>query len=163
MCIFKNKWKDFEPTNEYLSVVNELTSITKLHSYLKQFKPKAEKPLKDKWKTPIEFIKDGEGDCEDFSRFAVDVLVRVIKIVKARFIIHSGYDKSRWKTARCHAICVFPYKGKLAVFNFNQLFTGLSSYEDAGKITFPDGLKYQEVRDWQGKILEKKRQWFGTF
>lgn len=161
MCFVRNKWKDFEPTKQYLSVVSGLTSVTKLHNYLKQFKPKAEKGWRDYWKTPIEFIenKDEPNDCEDFARFAVDVLVRIIGIDGARFVIHSGYDKSRWKGVKYHAICIFPYKGKLAVFDFNKLYTGLSSYEGAGHITFPDGLKYQEVRDWQGKILSKKRKW----
>lgn len=165
MCIFSNKWKSFELTTQYLSVVNGLTSVTKLHNYLKQFKPKAEKGLRDYWKTPIEFIenKDEPNDCEDFSRFAIDVLVRIIKILDARFVISSGYDKSRWKGAKCHAICVFPYKGKFAVFDFNSLYTGLSGYEDAARITFPDGLKSLEVRDSQGNILSKKRQWVGTF
>lgn len=31
MCIFFNKWKDFEPTKQYLSIVSVLTSVTKLH------------------------------------------------------------------------------------------------------------------------------------
>ena len=106
-------------------------------------------------------------NCEDFARFAVDVLVRIMGITGARFIAHSGYDKSRWGNKiwniKYHAICVFPYQDKLAVFSNNGLFTGLSSYEGAGHITFPDGLKYQQVRDWQGKVLSKKFKLFGTF
>ena len=165
MCIVTNRWRKFEPTKQYLSIVSRLTSVTKLHNYLKQFEPKAEKGWNDYWKTPIEFIedKDEPNDCEDFSRFTVDILVRIIKILDARFVISSGYDKSRWKGAKCHAICVFPYQGKFAVFDFNSLYTGLSGYEGAARITFPDGLKYQEVRDWQGKILSKRRQLIGTF
>lgn len=166
MCIVINRWRKFEPTKEYLSIVKGLTSVDKLHNYLKQFELKAEKGWNDYWKTPIEFIKnkDEPNDCEDFSIFAVDVLVRIIGIDGARLIIQSGYDKERWgNKCMCHAICVFPYRGKLAVFDFNNLHTGLSSYEDAGRITFKDGLKYQEVRDWKGKILSKKRQWIGIF
>jgi len=165
MCIFFNKWKDFEPTTKYLSIVSGLTTITKLHNYLKQFKWQGEKAWKDYWKTPIEFIenKDNDNDCEDFARFAVDVLVRIMGITRARFIAHSGYDKNRWKGIKHHVICVFPYQDKLAVFSNNGLFTGLSSYEGAGHITFPDGLKYQQVRDWQGKVLSKKFKLFGTF
>ena len=167
MCTLKNKWKDFTPTKQYLSIVSGLTSVTKLHNYLKQFKPKAEKPLLDYWKTPVEFVKDGEGDCEDFARFAIDVLVRIQKINEARFVISSGYDKSRWGNkiwnVKCHAICVFPYKGKMATFDFNKLFIGLSNYEGAGHITFPDGLKFQEIRDWKGKVLKRKFKIFGVF
>lgn len=165
MCIgmFKNKWKSFEPTTEYLLVVSGLNTITRLHNYLKQFKWQGEKG--DHWKTPIEFIenKNKNNDCEDFARFAVDVLVRIIKIDEARFVIHSGYNKSRWKGTRCHAICVFPYQGKFGVFSNNQLYTGLSGYEGAGHITFPDGLRYQEIRDWQGKILSRRFKLFGIF
>jgi len=164
MCIgiFKNKWKSFEPTIEYLSVVNGLNSVTKLHQYSQKFKYIAEK--KDYWKTPVEFYNDGGGDCEDWARWYVDILVRIIKIDGARFVIHSGYDKARWgNKKKCHAICVFPYQGKFGVFSNNQLYIGLSGYEGAGHITFPDGLKYQEIRSWEGKVLEKKYQWFRTF
>ena len=84
-------------------------------------------------------------------------------ITKARFIAHSGYDKNRWKGIKHHVICVFPYQDKLAVFSNNGLFKGIDSYENAGKLTFKDGLKYQQVRDWQGKILSRKFKIFGTF
>jgi len=163
MCIFFNKWKDFEPNEKYLLVVNGLTTITKLHNYSKNnFKYIAEKG--DKWKTPVEFMADGGGDCEDWARWYVDILVRIIEIEKARFIIHSGYDKERWGNKKyCHAICVFPYQGKLALFS-NQVFkTGYEDYIKTGYYTFPDGLKYMEIRDWQGKVLEKKRKWIGVF
>ena len=169
MCIFFNKWKDFEPTAEYLSVVSGLNTITKLHNYLNQFKPEAEKALKDYWKTPIEFIKskDKPNDCEDFSRFAVDVLVRIIGIKEARFIISSGYDKSRWGNkiwnVKCHAITVFPHNGKLDMFSNRELKIGYNSYEDACKYTFPDGLKYLQLRDWNGIILQRKYKLFGVF
>ena len=88
MCIFFNKWKSFEPITQYLSIVSGLTTITKLHNYLKQFKWQGEKAWKDYWKTPIEFIenKDNNNDCEDFARFAVDVLVRIMGITEARFL-----------------------------------------------------------------------------
>lgn len=170
MCFKKkDKWQKFEPTKQYLSIVSGLTSITKLHNYLKQFTPKAEKAGRDYWKTPWEFIqnKNEPNDCEDFSRFAVDVLHRILNIKGARFVIHSGYDKERWGNniwnLKCHAICVFPYQGKFAVFSNNQLYTGLNCYEGAGHITFPDGLKFQEIRDWQGKVLSRKFKIFGTF
>ena len=38
MCFIKDKWKDFEPNQKYLSIVSGLTSITKLHNYLKGHK-----------------------------------------------------------------------------------------------------------------------------
>jgi len=162
MCIFKNKWKDFEPTKQYLSVVSGLTSVSKLYQYSQKFKYIAEKG--DHWKTPVEFMNDGGGDCEDWARWYVDILVRIIKIEEARFVIHSGYNKKRWGNKLMHhAITVLPYQGKLALFSNNQFKTGYKDYIETGYFTFPDGLKYQEIRDWQGKVLSRKFKIFGTF
>lgn len=158
----KDKWQKFEPTKQYLSVVSGLTSISKLHLYSQKFKYIAEKG--DYWCTPVEFMENGGGDCENWARWYVDILVRIIKQDKARFIVHCGYNKKRWGNKKyCHAITVFPYRGKLALFSNNQFKTGYKNYVETGYFTFPDGLKYQEVRNSEGKILEKKRQWFGTF
>lgn len=160
MCIFKDKWKQFTPTAEYLAVVKDLTTINKLYQFIQQFKRKED--IKDYWQTPEETLILLTYDCDDSMRFTVDVLKRVMGI-EAKGIIQSGYDYERWgKVKHCHAITVFPYQGSLAVFSNKRLYTGINSYEEAGYITFPDGLKYQEVRDWQGKILEKKRKWFGV-
>jgi len=160
MCISLNKWRSFDPTTEYLSVVSGLTSVTKLHNFIQQFKRKED--IKDYWQTPEETLILLTYDCDDSMRFTVDVLKRVMGI-EARGLIHSGYDKSRWEGIRHHAICAFPYQGKFGVFSNKQLYTDIDSFEDAGKIMFPDGLRYQEVRDWQGKILNKRRKWIGKF
>ena len=161
MCIFKNKWTKFTPTESYLDVVKSLTSVTKLYDFIQQFKYTGEKG--DIWQTPEEFLKNEHLDCDDFMRFFVDVLKRVMGI-NAKGVIHSGYNKAKWgDKIKHHAICIFPYQNKLAIFSNKELFTGLSSYEEAGHITFPDGLKYQEIRDWQGKILSRKFKLFGTF
>lgn len=164
MCIFRNKWKDFEPTKQYLSIVSGLTSVTKLHNYSQKFKYIAEKG--DYWKTPIEFLNDGGGDCEDFARFTLDVLHRILDI-EGKFVIQSGYNKASWGNkiwnVKCHAICVFEWQGKFGVFSNNQLYAGIDNYENAGKILFVDGLKSQIVRDWQGKILSRKYKLIGVF
>jgi len=160
MCIFRNKWKDFEPSEKYLKTVEPLTSVGLLHNFIQQFKRKED--IKDYWQTPEETLNRLTYDCDDSMRFTVDVLKRVMGI-EARGLIHSGYDKSRWKGIRHHAICAFPYQGKFGVFSNRQLYTDIDSFEDAGKIMFKDGLRYQEVRDWQGKILSKRRKLFGTF
>ena len=162
MCIFKDKWTKFMPTNKYLSAIKDLISVSKLYQFIQQFQYTGEKG--DIWQTPKEFLKNEHLDCEDFARFAVDVLVRIIGIEEARFVIHSGYNKERWgKRCMCHAICVFPYKGKLALFSNKEFKSGYKDYIETGYYTFPDGLKYMEIRDWQGKILSKRRKWFGTF
>jgi len=160
MC-FKNKWQSFTPTQEYLDVVKPLTSVVKLHNFIQQFQYTGEKG--DIWQTPEEFLKNEHLDCDDFMRFTVDVLKRVMGI-EARGMIHSGYDKKRWgKKKYCHAITVFPYRGKLAMFSNSSFKTGFADYIDAGHYTFPDGLKYMEIRDWQGKILKKRSKLIGTF
>jgi len=162
MCIVINKWKDFEPTQEYLSIISGLTSIDKLYQYSQKFKYVAEKG--DHWKTPIEFIDDGGGDCEDWARWYVDVLVRIVGIKEARFATYGGYDKKRWgNKIYWHAICVLPYQSELALFSNNLFKTGYKDFVETGHYTFPDGLKYMEIRDWQGKVLTRKFKLFGTF
>ncbi len=153
MCIFKNKWKDFEPTKQYLSVVSGLTSILKLYQYSQKFKYIAEKG--DHWKTPIEFMNDGGGDCEDWARWYVDILVRIIGIKDARFIAYYAGLKG-------HAICAFPYRNKYSVFSNKQLLHSFADYIDIGHKFFPKGFKRMVIRDWQGRILEKKRKWIGV-
>ncbi len=163
MC-FKNKWTKFIPTDKYLSIVSELTSVTKLHNFIQKFQYTGEKG--DHWQDPEEFLKNEHLDCDDFMRFTVDVLKRVM-VIEARGIISSGYDKTRWGNkiwnVKCHAITVFPYNGKFALFSNMEFKSGYNSYEDACKDTFPDGLKIMIVRDWQGKIISRKFKLWGTF
>ena len=160
MCIgiFKNKWREFEPTNEYLSVIKELDTITKLHKYILNYKYIAE--IGDHWKTPIEFLHDGGGDCEDFARFCVDVLVRIQKLKNIRFIIYAGYYKKKYSA---HAVCVFPYNERYSVFSNNSLLHQYNNYIDIGHEFYPDGLKHMEIRDWTGQVLKRKWKIFGTF
>jgi len=161
MCFVKNKWTKFKPTTEYLSAVKGLTSIAKLHEFIQQFKRKED--VTDYWQTPEETLILLIYDCDDTMRFTVDVLKRVIGI-DAKGLISSGYDKARWGNKKhCHAITVFPYSGKFALFSNKEFKSGYNSYEDACKYTFPDGLKSMVVRNWQGKILSKKYKIFGVF
>jgi len=162
MCFSKNKWQKFTPTDEYIEAIKSLTSVSGLYSYSQKFKYISEE--KDYWRTPVEFMLAGGGDCEDWARWYVDILVRIQEKEGARFVIHGGYNKNRWGNKLVyHAITVFPYQGKLALFNVNQRKTGYKDFVETGYLTFPDGLKYMEIRNWEGKILEKKRKWFGIF
>lgn len=162
MCIFKNKWQKFIPTGGYLAIIKELNTITKLHKFILDYKYIPEKG--DHWKTPIEFINDGGGDCEDFERFTIDVLVRVQKRKNVRSLHYYGYQlikRKRMKTG--HAVTVFPYNEKYSVFSNRSLLHQYNSYIDVGHEFYLDGLKRMEIRDWQGNVLETKRQWIGTF
>jgi len=96
MCIgiLKNKWKDFEPTKQYLSVVSGLTSVSKLYKYIQRFKYVSDKG--DYWQTPVETLERGTFNCEDMARFTLDALVRIQRKEGARFVIHSEYNKKRW-------------------------------------------------------------------
>lgn len=168
MCI--DRWRKFKPTEGYLSVVKQLDTVEKLHTYMRTFKYKPDtikilfwKLIWDYWQTPIETLKKGTGDCEDMARFAIDVLVRVLKILDARFISYTGKD-----IRRGHAVTVFPYqgnnihlKGKLTVFSNNDLIYS-DSYLDIGHLFFEEGLKCMVIRDWQGKVLTRKWKVFGT-
>lgn len=168
MCI--KRWKEFKPTDEYLSIVNQLNTVEKLRNYMETFTYTSDK-IKilfwslpwDSWQAPIETLKRKKGDCEDMAIFAVDVLVRVLKIYESRFIAYSGKH-----IGQGHAVAVFPYqgnnihlKGKLAIFSNNNLIYA-DSYLDIGHLFF-DGLKVMEIRDWTGKVSGRKVKIFGTF
>ena len=164
MCFVKNKWTKFIPTAKYLSVAKDLTTVDKLYQFIQQFKRKEDK--KDYWQTPEETLILLTYDCDDSMRFCVDVLKRIMSI-EAKGVIQSGYDKERWGSkiwnVKCHAICVFPFRGKLAVFSNRELYTEINNYEEAGYITFPDGLKSQIVYDEQGNVLSRRFKVIGTF
>ena len=160
MCL-KKKWTEFTPTKKYLKAVEDLITVAKLYLFIQQFKWTGEKG--DHWQDPEEFLKNEHLDCDDFVRFTVDVLKRVMKI-DAKGIISSGYDKARWGDEKhCHAITVFPYQGKFALFSNREFKTGFDSYIDACKDTFPDGVKSYEIRDVQGKIIFKRYKLIGTY
>ena len=91
MCIFKDKWTKFTPTEKYLQVVKDLTTVAKLHNFIQQFKRKED--IKDYWQTPEETLNRLTYDCDDIMRFTVDVLVRVMK-KEAVGMAHYGYNKA---------------------------------------------------------------------
>lgn len=103
-------------------------------------------------------------NCEDFARFAIDVLVRVQKRKSVRFICYFGYQLVNGKMVKTgHAVTVFPHNEKYSVFSNNSLLHQYNNYIDIGHEFYPDGLKRMEIRDWQGNVLETKRKWFGMF
>ncbi|MCK4328342.1 hypothetical protein KAX02_00710 [candidate division WOR-3 bacterium] len=164
MCIgiLKNKWRQFEPTTDYLSAIKELNTITKLHKYILDYKYVSDK--KDYWQTPIETYIRGKGDCEDFARFTIDVLIRIQNRKNVRFICYCGYSLSGGKMIKSgHAVTVFPYNEKYSVFSNNYLLHQYNDYIEIGHEFYPKGLKYMEIRDGTGKILQRKFKVFGTF
>lgn len=162
MCISKRKkWDKFNPSPVYLRAVEGLTTVGLLHLFIQCFQYTGESG-KDVWQTPEEFLRNFEIDCDDFMRFCCDVLKRVMGI-DAVGIVQTGYNKEYLKGLGCHAICVFPYEGKLGVFSNDYLYLGIDSYEDAGKILFVGGLKSQVVYDWQGNVLSRRFKAIGTF
>ena len=162
MCISKRKkWDKFIPSPVYLRTVEGLKTVKLLHLFIQCFQYTGESG-KDHWQTPEEFLRNFEIDCDDYMRFCCDVLKRVMGI-EAIGMVHSGYDKERWGNQMCcHAICIFPFEGKLAVFSNDELYTKLNSYEEAGHITFK-GLKSWVLYDWQGNVLSRRFKAIGTF
>jgi len=160
VCFKPDKWKDFEVTPEYLLEVGKLDTVEKLYLYTRWFNFIAD--IGDTWKTPIELLNDKFGDCEDFGIWYTDILTRVIKIDGARLVIYAGLNLRKEFTG--HGVCVFPYKGKLAMFTNNiPPILGFKDFIEAGHYFYPNGLKYMEIRDWNGKITCKKRKWIGVF
>ena len=163
MCFAKDKWRQFEPTEDYLLAVNQLDTIEKLHNYMKM-NLRYVSDVKDYWQTPVETFMRGAGDCEDMARFAIDVLVRVQKLDNVRFIIYVGYYMKNGKKRKSgHAVCVFPDGEKYNFFSNNSLLKGFESYVDIGHESYPLGLKKMEIRNWQNYLIDLRYRLFGTF
>ena len=163
MCFVKDKWQKFIPTESYLEEVNKLDTIDKLHNYMKT-KIRYVSDKKDYWQTPMETLIRGAGDCEDMARFALDVLVRVQKLDDVRFICYDGYYMKNGKKKRSgHAVCVFPVGEEHSFFSNNSLLEGFESYLQIGHESYPLGLKKMEIRNWQGKMIDMRVRYFGTF
>ena len=161
MC-FKRKWRQFVPTQKYLDAVKDITTISKLDVFLDRIIYSAED--KDYWQLPEETLNRGKGDCDDFARLALDILVRVQKYKDVRFVGHTGYYTKDGKDKYGgHAVCVFPYNGKYSVFSNNKYYYNKDNLIDIGHMFFPKGLKYMEVRNEEGKVLSRKFRLWGTF
>lgn len=156
MC-FKNKWKQFTPTQKYLDTVKYIKTITELDYYLNRIEYTPDKG--DYWQTPEETLDRGKGDCDDFARLALDILVRIQKRKNVRFIIHAGYDKKNKYTA--HAVCVFKYNKKYSVFSNAKYYAHKDNYIDIGHI-FYSKLKYMVVRNDEGKVISRKFKLWGS-
>jgi hypothetical protein len=160
MC-FKRKWREFTPTQEYLNKVEDITTISKLDVFLDGITYIADD--KDYWQTPEETLNRGKGDCDDFSRLTLDILVRIQKLEDVKFVIYTGYYiKDDVEKYSGHAVCVFPYKGKYSVFSNNRYFYNKDNLIDIGHI-FYSKLKYMEVRNDEGNVLSRKFKLIGVF
>jgi len=156
MC-FKRKWTKFTPTQNYLDAVKDITTVSKLDLFLNNIKPKAD--VGDYWQTPEETLNLLTGDCEDYARLALDILVRVMGITDARFVVYNGYIVSNKKGG--HAVCVFQENNQLSVFTGFALKKGFTDYEEIGHSFYPKGIKYMEVRNDEGKVVSRKFKLFG--
>ena len=159
MCIgiFKNKWQKFTPTQKYLDTVKYVKTVAELDYFLDRIKYVSDD--KDYWQTPEETINRGAGDCDDFARLALDILVRIQKRNDVRFVIYAGYNKNDKYNA--HAVCVFPYDGKYNVFSNSQYYTHKDNYIDVGHIFYPK-LRYMVVRNSEGKVISRKFKLWGS-
>ena len=163
MCIsFKNKWLKFTPTQKYLDAVKYVKTITELDYFLDRITYTSDD--KDYWQTPEETLNRGKGDCDDFARFALDILVRIQKREDVRFVIYRGYyTKDGVKKYSGHVVCIFPYNGKYSVFSNTKYYTLKDNYIDIGHIFYPKGLRYMEIRNDEGKVISRKYKLWGTF
>ena len=152
MC-FKSKWQKFNPSDNYLEAIKNITSINKLYIFIQAFTRKED--VKDYWQTPEQTLNRKTFDCEDMAIFCQDVLMRIG--IEAMVIIYTGTKK-----AECHAVCVFLYDGKLAFISNECLYKDYDNYIDIGH-KYYSKLKQMIVYDHEGKVIEKKYKLFGTF
>ena len=167
-----SKWKNWKPTDEYLSVVKNYNTITKLQTLMGKFKYKWDKTkilfweiLWDSWQMPDESLAKMEGDCEDAAILAIDVLGRIQEREDARFMLVFGYREVDGKRKYDgHAITSFEDgNGKYNIFTNNKVEYGFKDLLSIGHKFYPLGLKYHEIRNWHGKVLSRKFRIFGTF
>lgn len=152
MCFFRSKWQKFNPSNEYLEAIKNITTINKLYIFIQSFKRKED--IMDYWQTPEQTLNRGTFDCEDMAIFCQDVLIRMG--IEAVVIIYSGTKKGE-----CHAVCVFP-DSKYSFISNKILYHGYDNYIDIGH-RYYSKLKQMTVYNHKGKIIEKKTKLFGTF
>lgn len=170
-----NKWKNWKPDAEYLSVIKGLDTITKLHIFIQGITYKWDtlqilfwKVIWDNWQMPDETTRDMFGDCEDAAILAIDVLGRIQGLINSRFLMFFGYfDYNGKRKLFGHSVTAFVYNNKYSIFSntesSNELEHGFTSFEGIARRYYPLGLKYLEVRDWKGNILSRKFKLFGTF
>lgn len=153
MClIYKSKWQKFNPSDEYLEAIKNITSINKLYIFIQSFTKKED--IKDYWQTPEQTLKRKTFDCEDMSIFCQDVLIKIG--IEAVVIIYNGTKK-----VECHAVCVFP-GNKYSFISNKILYHGYDNYIDIGH-RYYSKLKQMLVYNHEGKVIKKKYKLFGTF
>jgi len=153
MCFSKSRWQKFNPTNEYLEAIKNITSVNKLYIFIQSFTRKED--VEDYWQTPEQTLNRKTFDCEDMAIFCQDVLIRIIGI-EATVNIYSGTGKGE-----CHAVCVFPDSNFSFISN-KILYRRYDNYIDIGH-KYYSKLKQMLVYDHEGTVIERKTKWFGTF
>ena len=169
-----NKWKNWKPSADYLSYIKFVDTVPKLHSFMQKFTYKWDtitilfwKVLWDNWQMPDESLKKYgmKGDCEDAAILALDILGRIQKKEDAKLIVSFGYrmiDNKRKYDG--HVVTAFDNSsGKYDIFTNNTMEYNFDDLLDIGHRFYPLGLKYQEIRDWRGKVLSRKFKLFGVF
>jgi len=167
-----NKWKNWKPTDEYLTKVIDINTISKLQNLMKNFVYKwdklrilAWKIIWDNWQMPDESLSKMEGDCEDAAILTLDILGRILKKEDAKFLMYFGHYMTNNKP-NLMGHCVTAYKdvkGKYNIFTNNITEYGYDDFLAIGHRFYPLGLKYQEIRGWRGNIISRKFKICGTF
>ena len=164
MCLFKDKWPKEKLTEEYIEATKDIKDLDKINSFIRPFKRKEDKG--DHWQSPSETYKRKTYDCEDMAIMIMDILTRVMGRRMVWFIIFAGYYmKEGKKTYSAHAVILFESETRLTNYEYSNkkliyLKQGISIIEQ-GYLHYPEGLKYIEIRNSEGKITEKKRKWIG--
>ena len=174
MCFFKDKWPKLIPYNEeeaekvkaYLAETKGINNIGDLIEFIKPFTRKED--AKDNWQPAYKTYHLKIYDCEDMAIMIQEILHRCLGIENPWFVIYGGYFiKEGKRTYSEHAVCIFENKMYERYYEFtnktyreayNPLENNIMLY---GYRHYPEGLKYYERRNIEGKIIDKKRAWIG--
>ena len=167
-----SKWRNWKPTDEYLWEVQNVDTIAKLQTLMSKFVYKWDRIkilfweiLWDNWQMADESLSKMYGDCEDAAILALDILGRIQNKEDARLIVAFGYRmKDNKRKYDGHAVTAFDNgNGKYDIFTNNKMEHNFNDLLEIGHKFYPLGLKYMEVRDWQGNVISRKFRIFGTF
>lgn len=132
------------------------------------FSTAGKRQVVDSWQPPYKTYHLKNFDCEDMAIMIQEILHRCLGIENPWFVIYGGYFlKAGKRTYSEHAVCIFENSMQMNYYEFtnktyreayNPINNNIMLY---GYKHYPEGLKYYERRNTQGKIVDKKRAWIG--
>ena len=156
MCYSIFKWRKFVPSEEFLSKVSKIKTLSDLKKITKDFTYQSDPPgiFGDKWNTPEETLNSKIYDCDDIARFNSWILKHILK-KEAYFGVFAGRN-SRGYSA--HAMAFFKEGNKWGVFDNKKLYYVEGDFEDIGR-SYYERLRKYEILTPDGKIVKYRFIW----